>query len=245
MQPAKRAKKATEHAKTIWLITYGATSPHISPYMFSQCGLSAKELYCIQWRESKYTLVQLHNRVRRGRLQAALEEMHQTHKVILSEILGYDSISSNAADADGLEHHPGFKRMVELLNQKCPSLISWIDGDDTSVYTNKRGLLWSFIEADPEHTTTAQMKRTLSKWAPLVREYKDLKSAHDSLLTRLSHCEAKLDMAEGEAQLLHADLQTQESINDDLARRLVEKQKQCIDLMERLIKANEQLAAHV
>ena len=224
---AKRAKVA-DHAKTIWLITYGSGCPHISPRMLAESGLSPQEVHTVQWRESKYTLIRLCTRIRRNALEAKMTELHATHNIIQSQIIGYDSIAGNNEKCE-LDQHPGFQRMVELLNKRCQSLISWMH-DSSTVYTNKKGMLWQYIETTPDKASAAQMKRILTKWEPLVREFEALKPAHESILTRLGHCEAKLEINEQQLAIMTVELDMERAKSERIRRELNEKKMECIQL---------------
>ena len=225
--PNKRAKVA-DHAKTTWLITYGSGCPHISHSILSKSQLPAREVYTIQWRESKYTLVHLCSRIRRSAMEAGVQQMRETYGIIQSEIVGYDSVTCNTQKTE-LEQHPGFQRMLELLNKQCPSLSCWIQGDAT-VYSYNRGLLWPYIETTPDKASPAQMRRMLAKWEPMVRKYESVQVELESLLNRMGHCEAKAELAELHVQALTAKLELERYHNSQIAQELLEKRSECNQL---------------
>ena len=135
----------TDHGKCIWLITYSACSSNIEFQMLHTTGIECDECYTISWRESKYTLIHL-NRLKRARLskmKKAMAHLENTFGVKGSCIMGYETLSSNEKELNVTEH-PGFKRMVELMNAKSEELKSWLK--EGNIFTNRKGLLWKYIE---------------------------------------------------------------------------------------------------
>lgn len=90
-------------------MTLGSSSPDITEQMSKECGLTVKEIHSVTWRESKYVLISLDrsNRMRLSQMQAAMKLMGEKFRTVSSEIVGYDSITTNHADDDGIEKHPG------------------------------------------------------------------------------------------------------------------------------------------
>ena len=230
-QQSKRPK--TDHAKTIWLITYGAGCQDISPEILNDCGLPVQECYTVQWRESKYTLVHLCARTRRYAIETKMKEMNQKYKIIQSQILGYESVAGNFQKTE-LEQHPGFQRMIELLNKQCQSLQCWMREKD--VFTNKKGLLWSFLEASPDQASLSQMKRMVSKWQPMIREYEAMKPEHESILSRLGNCETKLEIADQQIAIMASDLEKERTFSEKTSKELSDKRKECMELQKELIR---------
>ena len=146
--------------------------------MLDEFGLTVQECYTVQWRESKYTLIHLYSRIRHSTLEKKMNELNEKYSIIQTEIIGYESMAGNCLKTE-LEHHPGFRKMVELANKKCPSLHAWMKEKD--IFTNKKGLLWQFIEVPPDQATPSQMKLMLTKWKPMIQEYESIKPAYGSL----------------------------------------------------------------
>ena len=81
--------------------------------------------------------------------------MDASHDIRGSFITGYDTLTSNSSEVS-IKDHPGFMRMVQLLNQRSAELESWVREGD--VYTNRKGMLWPHIEGtDPGVMTQTQL----------------------------------------------------------------------------------------
>ena len=170
-----------ESGKCIWLITYAACSPSITHTILRDAGIDCVECHTISWRESKYTLLRLNKskRTRLSTIKNAMLKMEESRGVRGSHIIGYDTLTSNTKEGS-VKEHPGFMRMVQLLNQKSTELESWINEGD--VHTNKRGLLWQHIEdTDPADMTHAQLVHRVRTLAPLALENTRIQSEIDNL----------------------------------------------------------------
>jgi hypothetical protein len=154
-------------------LTYGANCCSIVPAMLSSCGLVVEECYTAAWRESKYTLIRLDKsrRVRQTPLYKMMQLLHERHGIVGTGIFGFDIVASNnQANDECLFAHPGFKLMVEAINNDLTALESWMREGD--VMNNRRGLLWKFIEdTPPRNMTRAQLVKRVTEWGPIVREH--------------------------------------------------------------------------
>ena len=138
--------------------------------MLDENNLHAEECYTIQWRESKYTLANLSKKQRHSTIINRLKVLKAKYNVIESQIIGYESLAGHHSHAEEprLDQHPGFQRLIDVLNTDLASLKTWMKEKD--VMSNKRGLLWPFIETLPtDQASTAQLKRMVDKWRPMVK----------------------------------------------------------------------------
>jgi hypothetical protein len=177
---AKKAKQ-TSVDKQIWLLTYGASCRSITHAMLLKCGLQVDECYTATWRESKYTLLhtERHHRLRKTGMDKVMQRLRREFQVVGTELFGFDSLSCNSRADGGLEDHPGFRILVERVNQQPSDLEWWIADGADALHAYRRGLLWKHIEStDPAQMTRAQLVDRVRRWAPLVKEVEDLKSVN-------------------------------------------------------------------
>jgi hypothetical protein len=99
---------------------------------------------------------------------------------------------------------------------------------ELDVMTNKRGLLWQYIETLPtEHASHAQLKRMVNKWRPMIQEFNSLKPEHESILRRLADREAC-------CEAMSRSLETERALCDQINTQLMAKRKECHDLQMQL-----------
>ena len=186
------SQKVKEHARKIWLITYGASCQDITYEILQQCDLKVEECYTIQWRESKYTLIHLHSKQRGSTIGKRMLKMRILFGIVKSNILGYESVTGNICRSSQtqqkLEDHPGFQKMVEILNTDVSQMRIWIHKG--TPLSNAKGIFWPYIETLPsEQASKTQLKRKLEKWTPIVNEANALKTENallrDALQQRL------------------------------------------------------------
>ena len=212
-----------ESAKTTWLITYTAASPDITPHMLNEVKIKCVECYTTTWRESKYALIHMHylNKIRSSVLKNAMQQLNEQYGVRSSTITGYDSIAgSNAAP---VEEHPGFMRIVSLLNERSDELKSWLQKGD--VFSTPTGILWNHIEQrDPTAMSRKQLIERVRQLAPLAKQCANLKAAKEALETAHEVMEAELN----------ARLIALVEENKRLFANLYEMVEECRDLKARL-----------
>ena len=216
-----------EIGKCIWLITYAACSPNLEYQMFHAVGLVCDECYTITWRESKYTLIHLKRskHARLSKMKNAVVELELKYSIKGSCIMGYETLCSNNKEICVTEH-PGFRRMVELLNAKSTELNSWLQEGD--VFTNKKGLLWKHIEeTDPTLMTRAQLLDRIRKLTPLASEALRVKVENENLTSVLEIRSSELEDANKRIDFLT-------SRNENLFTRLLEKSEECAGFKQRL-----------
>ena len=197
--------------------------------MLDENNLHADECYTIQWRESKYTLASLIKKQRHSTIINRLKVLKAKYNVIESQIIGYESLAGQCLHSEepGLNQHPGFQRLIDILNTDLPSLKTWMKEKD--IMTNKRGLLWPFIETLPtEQASTAQLKRMVDKWRPMIHEYEKLKPSHESLMNRLADREARLES-------MAVTLDRERQFNAEISAQLSTKRIECTELQKELV----------
>jgi len=102
--------------------------------------------------------------------------IHEKFQIVETGIFGFDSVSCNSNDNGRLEDHPGFRIMVDKVNQESVDLEWWMGCEVAHIGENRNGLLWKHIEStDVSKMTRAQLVERVRKWAPLVREVAELR----------------------------------------------------------------------
>ena len=170
--------------KRLWLLTYGSTSKDITHEMLENNGVRIDECYTARWRESKFTLIRClkDNRIRPEALKTAMDALETSDGIVLrATIVGYDSLSSmNKQKIDSLEDHPGFKKIIELLNMRSDDVKYWINGEK-NVYDHRSGALWKYIDTtDPKKMTQGQLSARVIAWKPIIDAHETLKAAYES-----------------------------------------------------------------
>ena len=153
--------------------------------MLKESGINADECYTTVWRESKYTLFHSPkaDRVSMDAMKQATKVMQENHQIVFNAtVFGYDALSSNdTSTGESLENHPGFKRMVYLLNAESDDLKWWIDKDGVDIRDYRKGLLWKYIEStDPETMTHKQLVSRVKAWAPVMQLHKNLQTGYNT-----------------------------------------------------------------
>ena len=207
--------------KSTWLITYASGSPDITKEMLEGCRIKCNECYTTTWRESKYTLIHLTypNRKRASSLEHAMAKMLREHGVSGNAIHGYDMLSSNTKDDRRVTDHPGFKRIVQNLNDKKDELRIWMEHGD--VATNRSGILWSFLDGrDPRTLSKTQLVERAAQHSDLKAQHKTLQDAYEALQGAFA--------AQGR-ELVHEKTQSMQFFN-----QLCEKTDECTRLKNEL-----------
>ena len=109
---------------------------------------------------------------------------------------------------------------MELLNANSEELESYLDKG--TIFTNKKGMLWKYIEGtDPRLMTRVQLEARVRKLTPLVAEVARIRSENDNL----THI---LGIAQDQNVFLT-------SRTDDLFGKLIDKTEECATYKQRLI----------
>ena len=176
-----------------------------------------KECHTITWRESKYTLIYLTKRIRSSALKTIMQRMREDHNICRSAIHGYETLAGTVKED---QDSPGFKRMIQLLNESCEEIRSWMETG--TIKTNKNGILWRYITTtDPRSMSRAQLVKNMEKLAALTTEHDTLKKEYDALL--------------GAYAAQANELRTAITQNGELFRQLCEKISECGALKRQLI----------
>ena len=227
---SKRAKTyKQEAARGIWLITYTASSDDITPEMLHRYLVMCSECYTISWRESKYTLIRIihSKRLRQSAMEKVMFNLLDRYKIQGTSIIGYETLSSNTKAESSVEDHPGFKRIIELLNTNREELKIWMNEGD--ILTNKKGMLWKYIKGkDPKSRTQKELLQQIEEWEPVVQESKNLKTENEVLRSTLDLREKELIEANKVIVLLRGR-------NEKLFKDLMDKMGECTELKQRLI----------
>ena len=173
-------------------MTYASGSPDLTHTLLAKHRLVCLECHTITWRESKYTLLRLDratSRVRRSGLQRVMDALLEQDGIKGSYIEGYETLSSNDCSSDaeggGIATHPGFRRMVQLLNERPHELRTWMHLGD--VRHSRCSLLWNYLEArDPCSLSRSQLVQRVKELARVAEEHAELKPAHEALQTALA-----------------------------------------------------------
>jgi hypothetical protein len=164
----------------VWMVTYGASGPDITPEMITNDGkFSPEECYTSRGREFKYTLVYLNRnkRIRMSSIETFLSLLESKYGVVKTNIFGYDPIVTSLKE---MEVHPGFMLMREQMNNNDDGFRWWIlDGD---IRTTKSGLLWIYrLDVDPSEMPRAVLVRKTNEGIELAKAYKRLKAEIEEL----------------------------------------------------------------
>lgn len=171
--------------RNLWLIHYTASSPDLTHILLADENIHCDEVYTITWRESKYTLIHLPRRIGPTVLSRVMAEIEVKHSIKPSELFGYEPITS-----DSIPDHPGFKRIVETLNDRPTELRSWIvDGK-----SDRKCALWRHIRAtSPSDMTLQQLTNRIREWTPIVQRVEDLEGEIEFLRAEVAHKQNALD----------------------------------------------------
>jgi len=126
------------HARKIWLLTYGASSPSITHIQLIDAGFRVKECYTLTQRDLKYTLIRLFDRV----YVHAINDLMGKLKVISQHLPGYEHAAGITGSNGSMEEHPGFQLIVKHMNESSPLLETWLEDGD--ILSNSGSLLWGF-----------------------------------------------------------------------------------------------------
>jgi len=203
--------------------------------MLRERGLHVDECYTVTWRESKYTLFRLskQNRFRATAISKIMQSLKDVHGIVGSGLFGFGSVSCNDGKNDELlVDHPGFRRMVDVLNDNPSTLDWWMESGD--LLSNRKGLLWKHIGAtEPSSMTKAQLVQRVNKWGPLVKEAESLKELNTVLGRRLQETEHAL----GESV---EACNKERKCSDDFFHQLRAKIRECHELRAKNDELQEQ-----
>lgn len=221
--PCKKAKR--ESKKHVWMLTYASGCRDITAAILHEHKVACDEVYTITWRESTYTLIHLESAVRSTTLKKAMQAIEEKYGIKGNSIFGYEGILSNTKDSSGgIFEHPGFKRMVQRLNENIGDLSIWLALGD--ITTNKRCILRKFISSiDPKEKTKAQLIAQLNEWKPIVQSVDALQSKIDTLQHTLAFREREIKASEASNTSLVARMMKLMEENTDLRLQIMALKK--------------------
>lgn len=192
-------------------MTLGASSPDITEQMTVECGLMVKEIHCVTWRESKYVLISLDrsNRMRLSQMQTAMKLMGEKFRTVSSEIMGYESITTNHANDDGIEKHPGvflliftgcsqknnthstgFMQIIKMMQESKDQVRSYMRDEARK----SQSFIQRYVGSNEiESMTKGQLLHTCRKWELMIKELQLLKDSHFVLGMQLREYRAHYD----------------------------------------------------
>jgi hypothetical protein len=184
------------------------------------------ECYTAVWRESKYTLIHCTkaDRITFQALKLAMDSLQKLHGISLNAtILSYEALSSNDSHTgESLEIHPGFKRIVHLLNTHSEDLKWWIAGG-SNIHNHRKGMLWKYIETtDPMEMTHGQLVAKVNSWKPIVEECENMKSMLEVLNPML---QAKEEEAKQFKEALKQERMITKRLEEELMKTSSERYK--------------------
>jgi hypothetical protein len=150
-------KKQRATMKSMWIITYGASSPYINPSMLRDLGkLEADECHSTKERVMAFTYLHLTKRVRQSTIENFMKRAHDEHGIVQNEIFGYDSIAGNTKQGSGsrIEEHIGFKMLVRHYLSNNAAFQPCTDGEPVL----KRGNILKAAEIDPSKPAVLERK---------------------------------------------------------------------------------------
>ncbi len=132
--------EARDNRKSSWVVTYGASKGYVTFQMFKDEGsLDVDEVHSTSDGSIVYTYIHLRKRSRISQIMQCMDQMKEHHGIIMSEVFGYDSISSN--DNEGsLMNHIAFRMIYEAFKTNSPAFSSCTNG----IPGVKKGLLVQF-----------------------------------------------------------------------------------------------------
>ena len=186
--------------KNVWLVTYGARNPYITPEMlhkyFSTHTLKKKNEVdgcprpyevkeCHSTKNSIMSVTYLHltDRVRIASIEKFMEEAKTKHGIVLNSVSGHESIASSSKEKNTtpIEEHIGFKMLLKHYIDKNPAFKPWTDGEPAL----KRGLIFKAAKDKPEKQPHRAKKESVSK----VNE--QLRAENTKLLTKYAALKTK------------------------------------------------------
>ena len=110
-----------------------------------------------------------------------MEELKKHDGVKGSNIEGYDMLSSNGEKCNtSIQEHPGFMRIVQLLNERPHEIRTWMRTGDVQI--SGHSLLWNHMETkDPCSLSRSRLLQRLENLTRVAAEHRELKSAHEAL----------------------------------------------------------------
>ena len=207
--------------KNVWLVTYGARNPYITPEMlhtfFSTrilktknevdgCPRAYEVKECHSTKNSIMSVTYLHltDRFRIASIENFMEEAKKKHGIVLNSVSGHASIASSSQEktATPIQEHIGFKMLLKHYIDKNPAFKPWTDGEPVL----KRGDIFKAAKDKPEKQPHRAKKQSVSmvneklraENTKLLTKYAALKTKNAALETDKAALEAKTTALETE-----------------------------------------------
>jgi uncharacterized coiled-coil protein SlyX len=190
-----KSKKAQSTLKHVWLLTYGARDPFITPEMLHTflkkkneddgCPnpYEVKECHSTKDRTMSVTYLFLTDKVRRVAIENFMTDAGSKHGIALNSVSGHESIASisKMKNATPIQEHIGFKMLRKHYINKNPAFKPWTDGEPVL----KRGYIFEAAEDKPEKKPHRVRKNSVSK------DNEQLRAENTKLLTKYAALETK------------------------------------------------------
>lgn len=183
---SKKPKEPRKSQKTMFIITYGASGPYISPTMLLELSkIEADECHSTKDRALTYTYIHLTRKVRDSAIEKFLVKAKEMHNIVKNEIFGYESIAGSAREKDGdkIQLHPAFKMIVSHYVTKNAAFKPCTDGEPII----KRGLILKATEMDPDRppsTLEGHTKARIVEYAKVMeKKLKEAKKLESELFS--------------------------------------------------------------
>ena len=175
--------------KQLWLITFGSCSVDLTIDMLDELKERVNEIHNVTWRESKYVLLCLDRkgRMRTSQMQKIVADLVRKYGIVSSSIMGYESITGNGFKNEEIKQHPGFRHMVEYLQEgKKDQVRSWTS-------EKSKGVLQRYVgTTDIELMSKQQLLQTCRKWATIVNDAEPFRATFDAVQNELAATEGQL-----------------------------------------------------
>ena len=142
-----KTKKPRENMKNVWLLTYGASSPYITPGMLETIDPDLKIKECHSTKDSAMAVTYLYltKRVRKSNIEIFMKVAHTEHGIVQNPVSGHESIACSP-NATPIQEHIGFKLLLKHYIAKDPAFKPWTDKEPVL----KRGLIFEAATDKPK-----------------------------------------------------------------------------------------------
>jgi hypothetical protein len=159
---SSRTKTPQTNMKQIWLLTYGASNPYITPEMlkkFFKTKIEVDECHSTKDRAMTVTYLNLDKRVRQSSIEKFMKEANEKQGIVQNPTAGYESIASISKKDTPIQEHIGFKLLLKHFISKDPAFVPWTDGEPVL----KRGLIFEAATDKPKKQPPRVRKNSVSK----------------------------------------------------------------------------------
>ena len=181
---SSRTKTPQTNMKQIWLLTYGASNPYITPEMlkkFFKTKIEVDECHSTKDRAMTVTYLNLDKRVRQSSIEKFMKEANEKQGIVQNPASGYESIASVSKKDTPIQEHIGFKLLLKHYISKDPAFVPWTDGEPVL----KRGYIFEATEDKPEKKPHRVRKNSVSK------DNEQLRAENTKLLTKYAALKTK------------------------------------------------------